>query len=137
MVPYDGSPPSKNALEYTFEKFPDVDVTALNVVPVPEGYREVFTDVDERIPAVSEAEGTGRTILDEAMDLSEAHDRELAAETDTGTPEHVTIEHTEDSAHDMIVIGSHGRGGVAVPRVRERSHRPWRFALEDLAQDSQ
>ena len=113
LVPYDGSPPSEKALEYTFETFPDADVTAVYVVPVPEGYWAAFEDPEDRIPGADEADERGRTILDEATDIAAEHDRDLDVEVDTGTPDHVIVDRAADGEYDMIVIGSHGREGVS------------------------
>ncbi|WP_440769618.1 universal stress protein [Natronorubrum sp. DTA28] len=111
LVPYDGSPPAKKALEYAFEKFTDPDVTALYVVPVPDGYREAFVETDDRVP-IADEEG-GRTILEEAADIATERGRELTTELDTGEPNHVIVERAENEEYDTIVIGSHGRAGVS------------------------
>ncbi len=59
LVPYDGSEPSKQALEYALETFPDSDVTAQYVIPAPEGYWAVFEASEDRVPGGrSERAGT-------------------------------------------------------------------------------
>lgn len=113
LVPYDGSSPSEKALEYTFETFPDADVTALYVVPVPEGYWEAFEEPEDRIPGADKADERGRTVLDEASDIAAEHGHELETDIDTGTPDHVIVERAADEGYDAIVIGSHGREGVS------------------------
>ncbi|SDJ90733.1 universal stress protein [Natronorubrum texcoconense] len=110
LVPYDGSPPAKKALEYAFEKFTDSDVTALYVVPVPDGYREMFVETEERVPVDEES---GQTILEDAAELAAESGHELQTELDTGKPDHVIVEHAADEGYDTIVMGSHGRAGVS------------------------
>ncbi|SFC61318.1 Nucleotide-binding universal stress protein, UspA family [Halobiforma haloterrestris] len=112
LVPYDGSAPSKDALEYAFEKFPDADVTALYVVPAPEGYWGAFDDTTEVTPD-DEAQDRGQTILDEAAQRAAEHDREIETEVATGEPDREIVEFAEDHGADTIVIGSHGREGVS------------------------
>ncbi|MXV61935.1 universal stress protein [Natronorubrum sp. JWXQ-INN-674] len=113
LVPYDGSPPSEKALEYAFEQFSEADITALYVVPIPEGYWAAFEDPENRIPGAKEADEHGQTILDEATAVAEERGRNLETEIDTGTPDHRIVERAENEAYDTIVIGSHGREGVS------------------------
>ncbi|TYL36540.1 universal stress protein UspA [Natronococcus pandeyae] len=113
LVPYDGSPPSKKALEYTFETFPDANVSALYVVPAPEGYWAAFEDPEERIPNADKAQDRGRDILDEATEIAAEHDRELDTGFELGQPDHVIVEKAADEQYDTIVIGSHGREGIS------------------------
>ncbi|WP_121743191.1 universal stress protein [Natronorubrum halophilum] len=113
LVPYDGSEPAKDALEYALEKFPDADVVALYVVPVPEGYSAVFQDPEERIPAVDRARDHGHDILDDATELAADRGRDLDTETVTGKPDHEIVDLAEKEAYDTIVIGSHSREGIS------------------------
>ncbi|RQH02529.1 universal stress protein [Natrarchaeobius oligotrophus] len=113
LVPYDGSAPSEKALEYAFDTFPEGDVTALYVIPAPEGYRAVFEDAEDRIPAADEAHDQGRTILDEAGSIATERGRALETEIVTGKPERAIVELAEEEAFETIVIGSHGREGVS------------------------
>ncbi|ELY58716.1 universal stress protein [Natronolimnohabitans innermongolicus] len=111
LVPYDGSEPAEAALEYAFETFPDADVTALYVIPIPEGYWAAFEDTEDRIP--SGARDHGDTILDDAVAVAADHDRDIDAETATGRPDHEIVDWAEDGEYDTVVIGSHGREGVS------------------------
>ncbi|PCR88974.1 universal stress protein [Natrinema ejinorense] len=113
LVPYDGSEPAKDALEYAFETFPDADVVALYVVPVPEGYWAAFQNPEDRVPAVDAARDTGRDILDEAADLAADRSRDLETEIATGKPDHEIVDLAASEGYDTIVIGSHGREGVS------------------------
>ncbi|WP_222913258.1 universal stress protein [Natrinema sp. SYSU A 869] len=113
LVPYDGSGPAKDALEYALEKFPDADVVALYVAPVPEGYWVAFQDPEERIPAADRARDNGRDILDEAAELAADHGRNLDTEIATGKPDHEIVDLAEEEAYDTIIIGSHGREGIS------------------------
>ncbi|ELY45446.1 universal stress protein [Natronorubrum tibetense] len=113
LVPYDGSPPSEKALEYTFEMFTDPEVTALYVVPTPEGYWAAFEDSEDRIPNVDEARERGREILTEAESIASDHDATLDTEVVLGKPNRIIVDRAEHEDYDTIVIGSHGREGVS------------------------
>lgn len=112
LVPYDGSGPAKNALEFAFETFDDVDATALYVVPTPDAYWEAFENPEDRIPAADEATERGQTILDEAAERAGKSGHDLATEIETGQPGTVIVERATEG-YDTIVIGSHGRQGVS------------------------
>jgi nucleotide-binding universal stress UspA family protein len=102
LVPYDGSEPARDALEYAFEKFPDADVVALYVVPLPEGYWEAFQDPEERIPAADQARDQGRNILDEASEFAADHDSDIDTELATGKPDHEIVDLGVEEAYDTI-----------------------------------
>ncbi|QCW05102.1 universal stress protein [Natrinema pallidum] len=113
LVPYDGSEPATDALEYALEKFPDADVVALYVVPVPDGYWGAFPDSDARGPDIDQAHDIGRNIINEASQVAADHDRDIETEIATGKPDHEIVELAETGAYDTIVIGSHGREGIS------------------------
>ena len=113
LVPYDGSPPSAKALEYAFETFSDPEITALYVVPTPEGYWAAFEDPEDRIPNVDEARERGREILAEAESIASDHDATLDTDVALGKPNRIIVDRAEDEDYDTIVIGSHGREGVS------------------------
>ncbi|RKD88971.1 universal stress protein [Halopiger aswanensis] len=111
LVPFDGSDPAEAALEYAFETFPDASVTALYVVPVPEGYWRAFGAAEEI--DMKQGRERGAELLEEATAIAQEHDRELETEVDKGKPEQTIVSQAEDEAYDTIVIGSHGREGVS------------------------
>ncbi|MEY7847786.1 universal stress protein [Natrarchaeobius sp. A-rgal3] len=113
LVPYDGSEPSKQALEYALETFPDPAVTVQYVVPAPEGYWAVFESTDDRVPGGEKAKDRGRSVLDDAAALAAEHDHEIATELTTGSPDREIARIAETEDFDTIVIGSHGRDGVS------------------------
>ena len=113
LLPYDGSSPSKKALEYAFETFPDANVTALYVVPIPEGYQAVFEAPEDRIPHADEGRDRGRTVLDEATETAAELGYDLETEIVLGDPKHVIVEAAENGSYDVVAIGSHGREGIS------------------------
>ncbi|WP_254763701.1 universal stress protein [Natrinema marinum] len=113
LVPYDGSPPSADALEYALETFPDARVTALYVVPTPDGYEALFENPEDRVPVVDAADDRGRDILDEARGLAADRGADLETEIVTGKPDHEIVDYAAAEDVDTVVLGSHGREGVS------------------------
>jgi nucleotide-binding universal stress UspA family protein len=113
LLPYDGSSPSKKALEYALETFPDADLTALYVVPAPRGYWASIEEPEDRIPQAEKAKKHGQELLDGAAETASAQGREIETELIVGEPEHVIAGHAASGEYDSIVIGSHGRSGVS------------------------
>lgn len=111
LVPYDGSGPAEKALEYAFETFPDAAVTALYVVPIPEGYWTAFGEAGEI--GAEQGHEHGEEILENATAVATKYDRELDTDIDTGKPAQTIVNRAEENEIDQIVIGSHGREGVS------------------------
>ncbi|OVE83052.1 universal stress protein [Natronolimnobius baerhuensis] len=113
LVPFDGSPQARAALEYSFETFPEATVTALYVVPVPEGYWAAFGDGETITPVIAEATQNGEAILEDAATVAATHDRDLETDHVTGEPHNEIIAYADDGGYDTIVMGSHGRDGIS------------------------
>ena len=113
LVPFDGSPPSEQALEYAFERFPAADVTAMYAVPTPEGYWAAFEGTETHAPGEAEARERGETLLEGATALADEHDRSLSTHLSSGKPDQEIIDTAVEGEFDAIVIGSHGREGVS------------------------
>ena len=113
LVGYDGSSPADSALEFTFEKFPDAEVTALHVINIPEGYWPAFEGPEIRPPVTEKAREHGDEILETAREIADERDRELDTDIVTGQPDTQIVEQTEDEGFDLIVVGSHGREGMS------------------------
>jgi nucleotide-binding universal stress UspA family protein len=108
LVPVDGSPPSRRALEFVRDEWPDASVVLVHVIdpksradarPLPSGneewYREAQADAEE---------------------LFETYREAVPADVETRTtvgavPEGIT-DVAETADVDVIVVGSHGRTGV-------------------------
>lgn len=114
LVPFDDSEPARDALEYAFDLFPDgefvvlavVDTTSLPYIP--------------NIADDAEMSDDARALLDDAADQlaaaeAIADERGVDVETRTrmGTPAQEILEYAERDPVDHVVIGSHGRSGVA------------------------
>ena len=112
LVPYDGSTPAEEALEYAFETFPDASVTALYVVPIPEGYWTAFEESDDEFSS-DDVEDRGRDVLETATELAAEHDRDIETTVVVGQPAREIVTRAEENPYETIVMGSHGREGVS------------------------
>ncbi|SDQ57298.1 universal stress protein [Natronobacterium texcoconense] len=118
LVPVDGSPLSRQALEFALEEYEDVSIVALHVIdPSDPGYSSM-TEIDVRTepPHGSEEwyERAGEEeeeIFEEARALADEHGVELEAESAVGEPTREIVDYAEDHDVDQIVMGGHGRAG--------------------------
>ena len=118
LVPLDGSDPSWAALDHVVETEPDATVTLLHVIdPARATY-----GASVGIPTSSEEwfqaeEAEAEELYEAARDRVAGTDIELREETAVGQPSRVIVDYAEGvedgSAIDAVVIGSHGREGVA------------------------
>ncbi|MFD1562293.1 universal stress protein [Haloarchaeobius amylolyticus] len=116
LVPFDGSPLSKRALEYAFDEYDDVSVVVLHVIdPTDPGYSSVI-DVDVRNEPLhgskdwyDRAHEVEAQLFDEARELAADADGEITTESAVGDPAREIVDYAEANDIDEIVIGSHGR----------------------------
>lgn len=103
FVPYEGSQQATEAVEFAVTEFDPEQLHVLYVInPVETGY---LSDV----PEVDRAEA----ILDEARQQLADIDVEIIAAVESGRPDRKIIEYTDTHEVDIIVMGSHGREGIA------------------------
>ena len=117
LIPFDGSDPAQDALDYAAEQINSDRLTVLHVVdPVEDmfvgmegGYysQDVYDQAIER----------GTTLCDQAEDrLHEAgvpDSTTIETEVKTGKPARTIIEFATEHDVDQIVMGSHGRSGIS------------------------
>lgn len=115
LIPMDASPASQHALEFVLREFEDVSITVLHVKnPLEDAY---FTSEEEFYTRVDVLEDQAReraeAIFANANELAEEHGVPIDTATALGPPAAAIVEFSEDANIDHIVIGSHGRSGVA------------------------
>jgi nucleotide-binding universal stress UspA family protein len=116
LVPFDRSFCSRNALEYAFAQFPDATVTALFVEsPIFEAYEPIDSeaDLDDVLVDRDETEGETHDVFEMARRVAARHDRDVATATAEGDPSRSILEWVDENDADHVVIGCHGRDGVA------------------------
>ncbi|QSG02578.1 universal stress protein [Natranaeroarchaeum sulfidigenes] len=113
LLPYDGSDPAKDALQYTLETFPESELHVLYVVPEPEGYWMAFKDDDSDPPGYEKARQRGAELVSEAAETASEHGSDVETEIARGQPEDVIVDRAEREDIETVVIGSHGREGFS------------------------
>jgi nucleotide-binding universal stress UspA family protein len=113
LVPVDGSPASRRAAEYAYEQFPDATVQLLYVIdPMVDYSRRLafpgYTEEDEFTNEREEAEAVLCSFLDAAPEGTRVETELLA-----GEPARAIVEFCDENDVDGVVIGSHGREGLA------------------------
>ena len=113
LVPVDGSPRAETALTYVLEGFPEASITALHVVngQIDYAHEELRGTYVEAL--IENLEKRAEDVLESAEEQAAAHGREIDTETASGKPRQVIVDHAADEGFDQIVMGSHGRSGVA------------------------
>ncbi|MFB6122819.1 MAG: universal stress protein [Haloferacaceae archaeon] len=113
LVPIDGSEPSKKALDFALEQFPDADVVALTVVdPTDVGYASIEATPSTFQKLHEAAREEAERVLDEATDRAAERGRDVRTERVVGAPARAIVDYAEEHDVDQVVVGSHGRTGV-------------------------
>jgi nucleotide-binding universal stress UspA family protein len=112
LVPLTDDEHSFPGLEHALDRFPDADVTVLNVVdPAGAGYGErsgdTADDANDPVDARTEA------LFEAARALADERGRTVDAVVVEGRPADTIVEVADDRGFDGIVMGSRGRSGVS------------------------
>lgn len=112
LVPYDGSTQATRALDEASALFPDATIVVLHVIDpgeatysggeagpyFPDGWYDTAVDTAER-----------------HLETAREHlsDRSVETHHEVGRPAQTIVEFVDDEDVDYVVVGSHGRTGVA------------------------
>ena len=114
LVPFDGSPLSRRALDRAIDHHPAGPILVLYVVDPMLAVYEAETKGlsgasawDERVGAIAEE------VLGEAEAIAAAADYEVETATAVGRPDREILAYADEQAVDHIVMGSHGRRGLS------------------------
>ncbi|MFC7078403.1 universal stress protein [Haloarcula halophila] len=143
LVPVDDSERAKEGLRYALENFPDAEFTALHVVSSDTGDLGAFSrpsggdqeqadegDTDSgsasapgdlgafpgpggKSPDQTEEDDTGDPALGMAREIASEHGVEIQTDRMRGRPDRAIVKYLEENEYDLVVLGSHGRDGVA------------------------
>lgn len=111
LVPIDGSSPADDALAYALEQFPDADIVALYVMDPVDG--STAWGPGSATDWLSASEERSEAVLENAVDVAADAGREITTDSSVGRPAHAIVEYVDEHGIDQIVIGSHGRDGIA------------------------
>jgi nucleotide-binding universal stress UspA family protein len=110
LVPMDGNPPSKAALEYTLTEFPEADVAVLHVIGIVDTAGEAERASGDRRAQLERARADAEDLFEEVDRRAAEAGVEVATETAFGPPSRTIPEFAED--FDRIVMGEHGQSGA-------------------------
>jgi nucleotide-binding universal stress UspA family protein len=114
LVPVDGSEQAEQACQFVVEEFPETELILLHVInPAEAGY-----SAQASIPSFSEewyeqAQAHAEELFDDIEELADGTDVTLERAIEVGKPVRTIVDYAEGEGVDHIVMGSHGRSGVA------------------------
>jgi nucleotide-binding universal stress UspA family protein len=113
-VPVDGSPQSWDAFEYAVREFPSAELVVLNAIdPLDAGYGgqgPLWTTGEEWY---EDRKDSADTLFADARDRLGDRERDLTNVVEVGRPARTIVNYAEENDIDQVVMGSHGRSGVA------------------------
>ena len=110
LVPYDGSEPAQQAVEYAVETWGDQRIVLLRVIEFADGTLEAGVDLIKERLKESREEGAAE-LTDELLET--LADVEYDVETVVGKPAREIVGYAEANDIEGIIIGSHGRTGAS------------------------
>ena len=113
LVPVEGSERSMEGLRYALEHFPDADFTILHAVSAGSGDLGALSGTGGKLPEQGLEQEAAESVLHTAREVASKHGIEVEAEQIRGRPDRAIVKYVEDNEYDLVVLGSHGRDGVA------------------------
>ena len=110
LVPYDGSRPAQQAVEYAVDNWGDTRIVLLRVIEFADGSLEAGVDLIKERLKESRDEGAAELTDDLLETLA---DVDYDVETVVGKPAREVVDYAEANDIEGIVIGSHGRTGAS------------------------
>ncbi|MDQ2056452.1 universal stress protein [Halobellus sp. H-GB7] len=112
LVAFDGTPLSEKALAHALDVYSDASITVLHVIDyIEESYSAKALVGDETLR--KRAQERSAELLAEAEAKADEHDRVVKTASEVGKAADAILEYADTHGIDVIVIGSHGRSGVA------------------------
>ena len=112
LVAYDGSRPAQQALEYAVTHYGDEEITLLRVIEMGTGSLDAgFEILQERLRELRNE--TATEMADSVRQAIQDEDVEFEIETAVGQPAREILEFAEDNDMDLVIVGNHGRSGIA------------------------
>lgn len=114
LVAIDGSDPAEEALAFALDQHATDDlvaVTAIDPSSFVQGSPEFVTPDVEAWQSQAEAEA--EAVLEAAVDRAAEHGVDLETDIVYGAPARAIVQYAEEADVDHVVVGCHGRDGVA------------------------
>lgn len=118
LVPIDGSPQSWAAFDHALANFAGKMITVLHVADPATGIVSDYGgggyyDPQAHERAIERGESLGKQARERAEDAGVLKSTVLETAVENGPPARTIIDYADENEIDHIVIGSHGRKGVA------------------------
>jgi nucleotide-binding universal stress UspA family protein len=111
LVPVDDSEGSEEALDHADSAFPDAEIVLLHVVdPIDSGYDAESVMLGHSEDWYASREETAEELFERARERT---GREFETAIKVGRPAREIVEYAEREDVRHVVMGSHGRSGVA------------------------
>lgn len=113
LVGFDGSEQAVAALRYTLERNTDSTIHVVHANDPRDwaGFDDMGGIYSEQ--AFEHMRERSRQILEEAEAMADEYGVKIQTERMTGKPDAAIIQYAEDHSIDHIVVGTHGRAGIA------------------------
>jgi nucleotide-binding universal stress UspA family protein len=119
LVPVDGSPLSREALEYACSEHDPESVTVLHVIDPSEPAYGALEEIDVRQEPLhgseewyERAETAAEELVADVREEVSAGDIDIETAVETGDPARLIVDRAEAGDVDHVVMGSHGRSGL-------------------------
>jgi nucleotide-binding universal stress UspA family protein len=113
LVPFDGSAPSRRALEHALTTYPDATITALYVLYPSEKAKPAGSGEAAEIENwVEQRDDQAASVLDTAEEVAVDVDGSIETASIDGKPASAIVEYIDDENIGHVVMGSTGRDGL-------------------------
>jgi|AntRauTorckE6833_2_1112554.scaffolds.fasta_scaffold05175_4 nucleotide-binding universal stress UspA family protein len=112
LIPYDGSQPAQQAVEYAIDNCGDQRIVLLRVIEFADGSLEAGFDLIKERLKESREEGAAQ-LSEELLETLNDSTVDYDVETVVGKPVREIVDYAEANDVSHIVIGSHGRTGAS------------------------
>ena len=112
LIPYDGSQPAQQAVEYAVDNWDDEPLVLLRVIEAADGSLEAGVDLIKERLKESREEGAAELSAELIATLNDST-VDYDVETVVGKPAREIVDNAETNDISHIVIGSHGRTGAS------------------------
>lgn len=113
LVAFDESSQAHEALRHSLSTYPDAEIHVLHVID-PTGW--VYGDAMGGYyseDAYEQARESAEELMAEAEGIADEYSVEITPVTESGRPASTIVTYAEEAGIDHIVLGSHGRTGLA------------------------
>lgn len=113
LVAFDESPQAYAALQHALSTYPDAEIHVLHVNDPREWSSSVGMNGFYSEEAYKRSQESAERLLDEATEIAREYDAEITTDMTVGKTSSAIVRYTEEHDIDHVVLGSHGRRGLA------------------------